>query len=610
MAEFAPSDAGRPGTREGRLAESTPAQIWRRAFEATARLGEDSSRIFPTVIGELAHRYADKPALLSKRETLTFGTLAARMNRYSRWALAQAIAPGDTVCLLMPNRPEYVAIWLGVTQIGGIVALLNTNLGGAALAHCIEAAAPPHIIIAAEYTERFAEATPYLKSSPTLWRHGEVGPAAARIDHDVEAFVGDELLPSERRPVALADRALLIYTSGTTGLPKAAHVSHFRIMMWSSWFAGVAEIGENDRMYDCLPLYHSVGGVVAIGAALLNGGSTFVAERFSARRFWQEIVDWDCTLFQYIGELCRYLVAAPLHPSEKAHRLRLACGNGMGADVWMAFQKRFAVPRILEFYAATEANFSLTNVEGKVGAIGRIPGFFASRNAIALVRFDFERGEPARDADGFCVRAARGEIGEGIARIGSSGGDLASRFEGYTSAADTEKKILRNVFAPGDAWLRSGDLMRIDEQGFYYFIDRVGDTFRWKGENVSTMEVSAALCACAGIVDAAVYGVAVPGGEGRAGMALIAPRATIDLDAIALALRAALPDYARPVFLRVKSSLDVTATFKHQKQTLMREGFDPTQIADPLYVFDRASSAYVPLDRDLFAAIERGAMRL
>jgi fatty-acyl-CoA synthase len=282
----------------------------------------------------------------------------------------------------------------------------------------------------------------------------------------------------------------------------------------------------------------------------------------------------------------------------------------MGADVWTAFQKRFAVPRILEFYAATEANFSLTNVEGKVGAIGRIPGFLASRNAVALVRFDFERGEPARAADGFCIRVARDEVGEAIGRISSGGRDLASRFEGYTTAADTEKKILRNVFAPGDAWLRSGDLMRVDEQGFYYFVDRVGDTFRWRGENVSTMEVAAALCACPGIIDAAVYGVAVPGSEGRAGMALIAPRATFDLDAIALALRAALPDYARPVFLRVKSSLDVTATFKHQKQALMREGFDPTQIADPLYLFDRARSAYVPLDRDLFAAIESGALRL
>jgi fatty-acyl-CoA synthase len=607
MPSLTPPRADALPRRETSSADFTPAQAWMRALEATAPLADNATRIFPTVINELARRFANKPALLADRETLTFAALAARMNRYSRWTLDQGVTPGETVCLMMPNRPEYVAIWLGLTQVGGVVALLNVNLSGAALAHCIEAAAPRHIIVAAELAERFASAAPYLASAPSVWSHGDDALATPRIDQAIEAFDGGELWRAEQPIVALSDRALLIYTSGTTGLPKAAHVSHHRIMTWSCWFAALADLRQDDRMYDCLPLYHSVGGVVAVGAPLINGGSVVIAERFSAGQFWDDVKRWDCTLFQYIGELCRYLAAAAPHRAEKTHRLRLACGNGMSADVWTAFQKRFAVPRILEFYAATEANFSLVNVEGKVGAIGRVPGFLAARNPIALVRFDTEVGEPARGADGFCIRVPCGEAGEAIGRIGAGG---SARFEGYTSAADTERKILRNVFVPGDAWLRSGDLMRSDEKGFYYFVDRVGDTFRWKGENVSTLEVAAALCACPGVADAAVYGVTAPGAEGRAGMALIAAAYTLDLAALARQIGHTLPDYARPIFLRIRPSLDVTATFKHRKQDLIGEGFDPARIADPLYVFDRAAGAYVPLDRDRFAAIESGALRL
>ena len=608
-----PQGGARAGARNGEPA-STPARAWMRALEATARAGADPTRTLPAVIGELGQKLGDRPALLSDRETMSFATLAQRINLYSRWALAEGIKPGDSVCLLMPNRPEYLAIWLGVTQVGGVVALINVNLTGQALAHCIAVAAPAHIIVAAELAPSFATAAPHLTAPPKVWLHGEDALPAPRIDLPridlaLAAFGGGELSASEKRDIRQADRALLIYTSGTTGLPKAAHVSHHRIMMWSHWFAGLADVRPDDRMYDCLPLYHSVGGVVATGAALVSGASVVVQERFSARQFWDDIARWDCSLFQYIGELCRYLVAAPPHPAERSHRLRLACGNGMNGDVWRAFEQRFAIPRILEFYAATEGNFSLYNVEGRIGAIGKTPGFLMARNPIALVRFDFDADQPLRGPDGFCIRCARNEAGEAIGRIAHDGRDLSARFEGYTDPAATEKKILRNVFAPGDAYMRSGDLMRIDEQGFYYFVDRIGDTFRWKGENVATLEVASALAACPGIAEAAVYGVAVPGAEGRAGMALVAATGALDLADVAKAMRA-LPDYARPVFLRLRRQLEITATFKHRKNDLAKEGFDPRAIADPLYVFDRAKDAYVELDSDRFKAIVSGAMRI
>jgi fatty-acyl-CoA synthase len=439
----------------------------------------------------------------------------------------------------------------------------------------------------------------------TIWTAGERD-GCASLDRALADQSGEPLGPAERPSLTLDDRALYIYTSGTTGLPKAANVSHFRVMQWSQWFAGLMDVSPDDRMYDCLPMYHSVGGVVATGAVLVGGGSVVIRERFSARRFWEDVVRWDCTLFQYIGELCRYLLHAEHTEREIDHRLRMACGNGLRPDVWEEFQRRFRIPQILEFYAATEGNVSLFNVEGKPGAIGRIPAFLAHRSPTALVTLD-AAGEPLRDAHGRCVRCTPGEAGEAIGRIREEG---TGRFEGYTSAAASEQKILRDVFHPGDAWFRTGDLMRQDEDGYFSFVDRIGDTFRWKGENVATSEVAEALCAFPGVEDATVYGVAVPGADGRAGMAALVARTPLDLAALRAHLGERLPDYARPRFLRLRAALDVTGTFKHARQDLMREGYDPGAIDDPLYVDDRERRAFVPLDMLLYDRIRTGQLRL
>ncbi len=313
---------------------------------------------------------------------------------------------------------------------------------------------------------------------------------------------------------------------------------------------------------------------------------------------------------QYIGELARYLLNAPQHPRERAHRLRLACGNGLKADIWLKFQDRFAIPRILEFYAATEANVSLTNVEGKVGSIGRVPPFLAHRLPLALVEFHAQTCAPARDADGFCVRCGPDRIGEAIGRIRSATSEQGGAFEGYSDAADTERKILRDVFERGDAWYRTGDLMRMDAAGFYYFIDRIGDTFRWKSENVSAAEVTAALTAFPGIRDASVYGVPVTGADGAAGMAAIVCASEPDLAGLREHLARRLPAYARPKFLRITDAIAVTGTFKHSKIELQREGYDPAATSDPIYVDDAATGAYLRLDAALYARIQAGEVRI
>jgi fatty-acyl-CoA synthase len=363
-------------------------------------------------------------------------------------------------------------------------------------------------------------------------------------------------------------------------------------------------------MYNCLPLYHSVGGVVAACAPLVAGGSVFIRERFSASRFWDDVTDAGCTLFQYIGELCRYLVGSPPHPRQRDHQLRLVCGNGLRPDIWNVFQNRFEIPRILEFYSSTEGNFSLYNCEGKPGSIGRIPSFLSHRLPVALVKFDVDASEPVRGDDGLCIRCAADEPGEALGRISSSAALLAGRFEGYTDAAASEQKILRDVFAPGDAWYRTGDLMSRDRAGFFYFVDRIGDTFRWKGENVSTTEVEAALADYSGLVEAVVYGVAVPGADGRAGMAALVTGDGFDLAGLGPHLAAHLPDYARPVFLRLCGEIAKTGTFKPQKSALLRAGYDPALSNEALYFYDRERQTFAPLDLTLFERLQRGELRL
>ena len=569
--------------------DASASKAWLRALEMTARIEDAPRRTFPAVIEELGARFGNAPALLGLPQQFSHAQLAARANRIARWGLAQNIQKGDTVCLLMPNSCDYLAIWLGLTRIGAVVALLNTNLKGEALAHCIAVASPRHVIAA----KALAEGLP---TTAKIWRHED------GFDQMLGAFSGEALAEAEKRDVTLSDPALLIYTSGTTGMPKAAHVSHRRVMSWTHWFAGLTGMGREDRLYNCLPMYHSVGGVVASGAVLLGGGAVICREKFSARNFWRDVAESGATIFQYIGELCRYLLAGD--GDVPAHRLRLAVGNGLSGDVWQAFQTRFAIPHILEFYAATEGNFSLYNVEGKVGSIGRIPPFLAHRFATALVQFDDATGLPARGADGYCIAVPRGESGEAIGKI--AGG--AARFEGYTDAGATQKKILRDVFRPGDAWVRSGDLMRQDAQGFFYFVDRVGDTFRWKGENVATTEVAAAASTAPGVAGATVYGAAVPGHEGRCGMAALEVGPSFELDTFRTHCARALPAYARPVFVRLVESLTITETFKPKKQALTLEGFDPARVQGSLYA--DLGNGYVALDQDLYARINSGLIRL
>jgi fatty-acyl-CoA synthase len=586
----------------------SPLKAWVRALERTAAIEKSPARTLPALLDEWALHFEAAPALISHGTTLTYRGLAQAANRYGRWGLSRRLGGGDVVCLLMENCPHYLALWLGLTRIGVTVALVNTNLTGEALLHSISTVAPTHVIVSARLAPALQAVRARLASSVTCWVHGNSPSDLPRLDLEAAVLGAEALEPGEFEAPQLTDRALCIYTSGTTGLPKAANVSHYRVMQWSHWFAGLIDVTPADRMFDCLPLYHSVGGVVATGALLVSGGAVVLRERFSASTFWADVAAERCTLFQYIGELCRYLLNAPPQPAEARHALRLACGNGLRGDVWVPFQERFRIPQILEYYAATEGNFSLYNCEGRPGAIGRIPPFLAHRTPIALVKFDVDTAAPARDAAGRCTACAVDEVGEAIGQVLASSG--STRFEGYTDQEASSRKLLRDVFAAGDAWYRTGDLMRKDAQGYYYFVDRVGETFRWKGENVSTTEVASVIAAVQGVSDVAVYGVAVPNNDGRAGMAALVVTEDFSVEGLHSTLVTQLPAYARPVFLRIVPALDLTGTFKLRKNELAQQGYDPSQIQDSLFVNDSQRGEYVPVDRSRYENLLAGTLRV
>jgi fatty-acyl-CoA synthase len=542
-------------------------------------------------------RWRNHRAIVFEGRALSYGHFDALANRYAHWALAQGLKRGEAVAVVLPNRLEYVPLWFGLTKVGVVAALINNQLAGEALAHCLRLSQATVVIVDDSTAAATRAAAP---PGMVAWDLG--GDLA-------EAITGlDASRPprSLRAGMTAADTALYIYTSGTTGLPKAARVAHMRAQLYMRGFAGATGAGPHDRLYVTLPLYHATGGLCAIGAALLNGGSVILRPGFSAGHFWDDVAAEGATMFVYIGELVRYLANHPPTDNERRHRLRLAFGNGLARDMWQELVGRFAVPRILEFYGSTEGNVSLFNFDGGVGAVGRVPPWLAGAFNVAVARFDVAAEAEARGPDGRCIACAPGEIGE---CLGAIRGGARTAYSGYVDPAASEKKVLRGAFRHGDAWFRTGDLMRRDRLGYLYFVDRVGDTFRWKGENVSTREVADAIMAAPGVREAIVYGVAVPHHEGRAGMSAVVTGPGFDLAVLSDRLAQALPAYAAPLFLRLTQALDVTGTFKPRKLDLVADGFDPARIGAPLFIHDR-DTGYIPLTAERFAAVANGTLRI
>jgi fatty-acyl-CoA synthase len=560
----------------------------------------------------LESRAADaggRPFIVFEGRSVSFAQMEQCASRVAHAALAAGLKPGDVVALMMENRPEYPMVWLGLAKVGIVTALLNTGARGEVLRHALQQTQAAALIIGTECAEQVATLEPEQRP-PRLFTLAEPGaqpvadlPFAATAFESLLAEVPDRAAPRELRAhVELKDPLYYIFTSGTTGLPKAALMSHLRFLNAGGVIAGFLALEREDVLYNVLPLYHGAGGMVVVSAALHIGIPIVLRRRFSAREFWDDVRRHHVTAWYYIGEICRYLLNQPARPDDRLHSLRKMSGAGLKADVWVAFQSRFGIETICEGLGSTEANYGLTNVDNKPGSVGRLP--YPEHSNIRVLRYDIESGEHVRAANGARLLCEPEEVGELIAEV-LDGPSAAGFFEGYTSREATEAKILRDVFRPGDRWVRSGDLVRRDADDYYYFVDRVGDTYRWKGENVSTEEVAQVLARAPGVAVANVYGVRVPGNEGRAGMVALTLQPAAQFDRVVFHRFAVqrLAGYAVPLFVRISVSADLTSTFKLRKIDLQRAGYDPARTSDPLFVRDEAGACYRPLTSATLAAL-------
>lgn len=582
--------------------EVTQAKLDRRA---SAGQRHRASQAYTTAerIEQSALRFAERRCLLYGQEAYSYDQANRRINQVAHAARALGVRRGDVVALAMENRPAFLFVWLGLAKLGATVVFLNTNVSGKPLAHALQATGATRVVVGEECLALFAATELPAGLRHWLWPDAE-RPAGAglrglcELDLALAASQSPEGNPPAqwRAGLVAGDPAIYIFTSGTTGLPKAAVISHARWLITGDVMETTMGVQAEDCFYCFLPLYHGAASLSAGATAFASGASLLLRRKFSRSEFWPDVRRHRATICQYVGEICRFLLTAPPQPGERDHPLRKMVGAGLAPEVWEQWVRRFGDFDIYEGWGSTESNTNTINVDNRVGSCGRVP--FWDKTNLRLVRYDTESECHLRDANGFLQLCAIGEAGEAIGMIIDIPDVVGGRFEGYTSAEATEKKILRNVFKAGDAWWSSGDLLRIDADGYCWFVDRIGDTFRWNSENVSTTEVADALGDFAGLDAITVYGVKVPGAEGRAGMAalVLQPGAAFDAAAFWAFALERLPRYAAPLFLRIAPTTDMTGNYKLRKVDLQREGYDGAQVKDPLFVRDDKARTYLPLD--------------
>uniref|UniRef100_A0A8D0HNK6 long-chain-fatty-acid--CoA ligase n=1 Tax=Sphenodon punctatus TaxID=8508 RepID=A0A8D0HNK6_SPHPU len=554
---------------------------------------------------KLAERQPNKPFILYEGDVYTYRDVDRRSNRVAQVFLKQGVLKkGDTVALLMSNEPDFIHLWFGLAKLGCVVAFLNFNIRARSLLHSIQSCEPKLLIVGAVYngvldcTLKDIQVWVMTKD-PTL-------PGVITILDKLEAASEDPVPVKLRSVNSLKSSVLYIFTSGTTGLPKAAVISHMQVLKGA---AGLWAFGATpaDVVYITLPLYHSAASLLGIGGCIELGATCVLRKKFSASQFWSDCKKYNVTTIQYIGELCRYLCKQPKE-GEKDHKVRLAVGNGVRSDVWREFLDRFGDIKMCEFYGATEGNICFMNHTGKIGSVGRSNFFYKLFFPFDLIKYDFQKEEPIRNEHGWCESVKKGDAGLLISKVNSK-----NPFFGYAgNKKHTEKKLLSDVFKKGDLYFNTGDLMVQDQENFLYFWDRTGDTFRWKGENVATTEVSDIIGMLDFIQEANVYGVPVPGHEGKVGMAsvILKPNKSLDFQRIYEQVVTYLPSYACPLFLRFQETMELTGTFKQQKFQLVREGFDPSVISDPLYYLDHSKKTYVLLTKEYHGQILSGQVKL
>lgn len=554
-----------------------------------------------TVLDIVIRNAAEAPhdlAFEMDTEHLTWSELDRATSRVAHVLAGAGVGPGAVVALIAENSPFYIAAVLGASRVGATAALINTNLRGRPLAHAVEVSKANVVMVSHTLEAGLREREEICQSLDRILVFGD--------DPFAGLLADTPSTPFPPATVQVSDDFVYIYTSGTTGLPKPCRVSHERAILAGSGF-GPLMFGyrPGDKLYCVLPLYHTSGLLLGAVSSIIARVPTALRRSFSVSAFWDDVHRYNATAILYIGELCRYLVNSPPHPSENPNPVRVAVGNGLRPDVWPEFKSRFGIDSIREFYGATEAPGFIGNISGREGSVGRVPlGGLAGW--MRLVRYDVDGDQHLRNERGFCIPCDVDESGELLIRVAkaASGG---FEYRGYTDEAASEKKILRDVFKKGDQYFRTGDLLRRDEDGFYFFVDRIGDTFRWKGENVSTAEVADVISQSDTISEATVTGVPVPNMEGQAGLAAVVPVNGFDPEDF-WRLVSELPPYAQPRFVRVMDELAKTGTLKIQKTALRKDGVDPTALADQIYV--RTNAGYEMLTPERWADVKEGRLKL
>jgi fatty-acyl-CoA synthase len=525
------------------------------------------------VFQDRAAQYGDRVFLKFEDQKITYRQANETVNRYAAVLAARGVGHGDVVGIMLRNSPDSVLLMLATVKCGATAGMLNYHQRGNVLAHSIGLLNAKAVVAEADLVEPITESGVHTEGLVTLEELRQAATTAPITN------------PAATAAVLAGDKAFFIFTSGTTGMPKASVMTHYRWLRALAGFGGLGlRLNSNDTLYCCLPLYHNNALTVSVGSALNAGAALALGKSFSASRFWDEVISHEATAFVYIGEICGYLLNQPPKPTDRAHKVRVIVGNGLRPAIWDEFTKRFGIGRVCEFYGASEGNTAFVNVFNVSKSTGICP------SPVAFVEYDLDTGEPARGADGRLRKVKRGEPGLLLSKVSSF-----QPFDGYTDKSASEKKLVRDAFKDGDVWFNTGDLMRSQGFGHAAFADRLGDTFRWKGENVATTEVEAGLSGDTQVEEATVFGVEVPGAGGRAGMVALQLKSGAEFDGAALARTAYahLPPYAVPLFVRIVPEIAHTSTFKSQKVELRKQGYGE-DVNDPLYVLAGREDGYVP----------------
>lgn len=573
-------------------------------FGQVMKIVREKKPPFGKIIERNAIEYADNIALKFEDKQFTYKEFNEWANRYAHYFISIGLKKGDVLEIIMRNRPEMMFLIAAIAKLGVQGSLINPDLRRKSLIHSLKTTPGKIIIIDETCFNEFNDIRAELELteaqklyfSPDL---GEIPCPEGYIDlsQAVRDFPTDN--PSITEDITTDDTLVFIFTSGTTGLPKASYYPHMAFVNPGIMIGRMhAQMTSEDTLYLTTPLFHSNALSIGFGGVFGVGATIALARKFSASRFWDDVRKYNATIFNYIGELCRYLINQPPKPNDANNPVKTIIGNGLRPDIWMEFKKRFGIERVAEMYGTTEHGVAFLNLLN----FDKTCGF--SNSTFAIVKYDVEKEEIIRDENGFMQKVGKGGTGLLIVRRDS---DLT--FRGYTDKKETEKKIFRDVFKIGDVWVDMGDLVRDQGSNHIIFVDRIGDTFRWKGHNVSTTEVENIFNSFKQVEISAVYGIKIPGTDGRAGMASISINNAIknfDLNGLSEVLTENLAPYAIPIFLRVKSAISTTSTFKLIKSTLKKEGYNIHLIDDAIYVMMPHESTYTPLTKEIYENIQNG----